>query len=497
MQGKMGAGRVRAGRVSVRTSAYRGTTALSLCMLCALSVSARAGGILPTGGQYVAGQGSIAGSGNGLTVMQSSSRGIVNWQSFSIGSGNSVFFNNGQGATLNRVTGGNLSKIDGSLSATGSVYLGYNTATGTIEVATVTGGDQTDSSAVGTVAGAGNVGGFAGLNAGTLSTAEVIQTNVDAPAAYQVGGFVGSNIGDGFISSDIVLASNVVGFSQVGGFAGSNSAYIAQSAASLSVADGTDPAVSGVNQVGGFAGVNTAAGTIVNSSSEIVGAGPVTGTGNQIGGFAGSNAGSLTGDESSDDVTGVNFVGGFVGTNSGSVGTSFATGTVGASGYDAGGLVGYNTLIGSIDQSYAVGSVTALGSAGGLVGLNIGSITDSYATGSVGAGSSGNAGGLVGINEGSIATSYATGSESGPKRLGGLVGSNIGGTITNGYWDTQASGQAKAFGFDNNNQSGNVQGLTTLDLQSGLPANFDPTVWGSDPTINDGYPYLLSLSSSY
>ncbi len=58
-----------------------------------------------------------------MTINQSSTHGIIDWHSFSIGSGNLVQFNNGSGATLNRVTGGNLSQIEGNLSATGSVYL--------------------------------------------------------------------------------------------------------------------------------------------------------------------------------------------------------------------------------------------------------------------------------------------------------------------------------------------------------------------------------------
>ena len=58
-----------------------------------------------------------------LTISQSSRTGIVNWSSFSIGQGNQVQFNNGSGATLNRVTGNVPSSINGVLSATGSVYL--------------------------------------------------------------------------------------------------------------------------------------------------------------------------------------------------------------------------------------------------------------------------------------------------------------------------------------------------------------------------------------
>jgi len=78
---------------------------------------------LPTGGAYVAGAGSIGSAGAITTINQSSPRGIINWHSFSIGAGGTVNFNNGSGATLNRVTGGNLSSIEGKLNATGSVFL--------------------------------------------------------------------------------------------------------------------------------------------------------------------------------------------------------------------------------------------------------------------------------------------------------------------------------------------------------------------------------------
>jgi filamentous hemagglutinin family protein len=65
----------------------------------------------------------ISTTGRQMTVNQSGSHGIVNWNSFSVGTGNSVHFNNGSGATLNRVTGITPSRIDGTLSATGSLYL--------------------------------------------------------------------------------------------------------------------------------------------------------------------------------------------------------------------------------------------------------------------------------------------------------------------------------------------------------------------------------------
>jgi filamentous hemagglutinin family protein len=80
--------------------------------------------VLPQGGQFVAGVGVIGQAGaDALRIDQSTVRGVIDWRSFSIGQGGSVVINNGQGATLNRVTGGQISQIEGRLSATGSVYL--------------------------------------------------------------------------------------------------------------------------------------------------------------------------------------------------------------------------------------------------------------------------------------------------------------------------------------------------------------------------------------
>lgn len=94
-----------------------------VALWCAQSPLACAAGALPSGGQFAAGTGSISGNGTTLTVSQTSGRGVIDWTSFSIGSGNRVTINNGTGATLNRVTGGSASSILGTLSATGSVYL--------------------------------------------------------------------------------------------------------------------------------------------------------------------------------------------------------------------------------------------------------------------------------------------------------------------------------------------------------------------------------------
>ena len=89
-----------------------------------LAAQAAAAPALPTGGKVVAGQASIGSAkGSTLTIDQTSSRAIIDWSSFSIGAAAKVQFDNGSGATLNRVTGTRGSILDGMLSGTGSVYL--------------------------------------------------------------------------------------------------------------------------------------------------------------------------------------------------------------------------------------------------------------------------------------------------------------------------------------------------------------------------------------
>jgi filamentous hemagglutinin family protein len=80
----------------------------------------------PTGGAVAAGAASIAGQGSAsVTVNQASNTAIINWQTFSIGSGEATKFIqlSSTSATLNRVLGGQTSIIDGTLSANGRIFL--------------------------------------------------------------------------------------------------------------------------------------------------------------------------------------------------------------------------------------------------------------------------------------------------------------------------------------------------------------------------------------
>ena len=79
----------------------------------------------PIGGAVSAGSASIAGSAGKTTINQGSQNVAINWQSFSIGQGETVRFvqPNGSSIALNRVLGSDASSILGSLSANGKVFL--------------------------------------------------------------------------------------------------------------------------------------------------------------------------------------------------------------------------------------------------------------------------------------------------------------------------------------------------------------------------------------
>ena len=82
--------------------------------------------VLPQGGSVAAGAASIGASANNhLTITQSSSSAIINWNSFSVGQPNTVTFNqpSSSSAILNRVTGNTPSTIAGTIQANGQVYL--------------------------------------------------------------------------------------------------------------------------------------------------------------------------------------------------------------------------------------------------------------------------------------------------------------------------------------------------------------------------------------
>jgi hypothetical protein len=221
-----------------------------------------------------------------------------------------------------------------------------------------------------------------------------------------------------------------------------------------------------------------------------------------VGGIAGLTQGTIDNSsvkggviEGSNNVSGVGGLTGYLDTNGSIINCSSSVSVRGS--YYAGGVAGFNA--GSIETSYANGDAHDIGSGdegsvGALVGINsgdftglAGNIVNSYATGPVK-----NAyavGGLIGYNPeySTVETSYSTGLAWRSQEIGGFIGDNQG-AATNSYWDTTTSDTTQSVGEGNDT---GITGLTTEQLQAGLPTGFDPKVWAENPRINNGLPYLI------
>jgi len=135
--------------------------------------------------------------------------------------------------------------------------------------------------------------------------------------------------------------------------------------------------------------------------------------------------------------------------------------------------------------------------AGGLVGSAIGVTIDNAAsTASVNAGPY--AGGLVGRAQSTASTideSYAAGLVSGSGDVGGLIGSADNATVTDSFWDTQATGQSATDGT-----LVRSSGLATSQMQDyntyasagwSIAESFSSSrIWALCLAVNSGYPYL-------
>jgi hypothetical protein len=127
-------------------------------------------------------------------------------------------------------------------------------------------------------------------------------------------------------------------------------------------------------------------------------------------------------------------------------------------------------------------------------------VINSYATGSISC-TNGSCweGGFAGYNSGTISAAYSIGAISfGTQYQGGSVGGFVGndmneGGIVTSYWDTDTSGITNC-----SQGAGNVAndpGITcekTMQLESGLPTGFAPSIWGEAQGVNGGLPYLLA-----
>jgi hypothetical protein len=210
------------------------------------------------------------------------------------------------------------------------------------------------------------------------------------------------------------------------------------------------------------------------------------------GGLVGANeGGTVMQSAAAVNINGGNDGGGLVSFNTGTINLSQTNGKLQGQTGDGGGLVGTNE--GHVEQSFS--SMTVSGGAstyvGGLIGLDEGVTSNSYATGAATGGERADVGGLDGVAEdgGTLSTLYSTGAVSADS---GVVGGFVGGdenTLSNCYWDTTTSGTDTGTG--DGNRSG-LTGLTTQQLQSGLPSGFDPKIWAEDKKVNHGFPYLIN-----
>ena len=108
-------------------SALLRSTALQAAFLAVISVpaAAQAPNARPTGGAVVAGSASISTTAANTLISQSSSRAAVNWNSFNVGSQQSVTFQqpSTSAITLNRVVGPDPSAIAGHITANGQIVI--------------------------------------------------------------------------------------------------------------------------------------------------------------------------------------------------------------------------------------------------------------------------------------------------------------------------------------------------------------------------------------
>src|ERR1051326_5153827 len=122
-------GRVRLIGVARRTrSALLVSTALQAVVTMVLGVPADAQpapNARPSGGQILGGNVSISQTATATNINQATQRGAVSWQSFDVGSQQTVNFQqpNAQAITLNRVRGPDPSRIAGKISANGQIVL--------------------------------------------------------------------------------------------------------------------------------------------------------------------------------------------------------------------------------------------------------------------------------------------------------------------------------------------------------------------------------------
>ncbi|TEU17412.1 MAG: hypothetical protein E3I25_03135 [Dehalococcoidia bacterium] len=322
-----------------------------------------------------------------------------------------------------------------------------------------------------TITGYNYVGGLVGYSSGTVSNCYATGT---VTGESFVGGLMGSIV-YGTVTN-CYATGDISAHVDVGGLAGFNDHGTVSNSYSTS-------SVTGNSAVGGLTGGNS--GNVNNSYST----GNITSAIECAGGLVGYNRGTVSNSHSTCSVNGDYTVGGLVGWNyAGSVNNCYSTGSVNGN-LGVGGLLGVNggnayDSAGAVSNSCSAGSVTGDYTVGGLVGWNLnGSINNCYSRGSV----TGNfrVGGLLGANgqneidvPSTVSNSYSTGTvtgNTGHPSVGGLVGQNWEGTVSDSFWDTETSGQSTS--------DGGI-GKTTAEMQN--IATFSGAAWNIIAVADSG-----------
>lgn len=143
-----------------------------------------------------------------------------------------------------------------------------------------------------------------------------------------------------------------------------------------------------------------------------------------------------------------------------------------------------STDYGTVSKCYSTGTVNGNPDVGGLIGriLQKGTVSDCYSTCTVVGGSGYDFGGFVGSIYGTIEKCYSIGNVSGEHQVGGFSGKFYVGSVTDCFWDTEASGNPTSY-------SGT--GKTTAEMkQQATFTNWDfDTIWDIEENIT--YPSLI------
>ena len=381
-----------------------------------------------------AGIGGIVGTNGGL-IRDTVNTGTLNIDGSSGGIAGSNGDTNNAGTLVNvKNTGDVLSKITGGIGG----IVGTNSANGTIKKAENTGAVKTLDNA------GGELGGISGRNYGAIETA----TNTgniaghlyddNKTGATKIGGIVGQNYADATVK-EAENFGTVSGYYDVGGIAGVNAGTLE------SVQNHKDAAITAqLEAAGGISGTNS--GTITKGSNSAA----VKANNLYVGGIVGynTNGGKIDDVVNEGAVDGKGFIGGIVGNNGNSEIKNAANfGTVTAGDGDknkgqslAGGIAGYNGSNGSILLSYNQGSIHGnIAFVGGIAGQSVSTIKDCYNVGNVSGAQY--VGGIAGYTTGLNSNVYNLGVVSGTKSFGEIVGLNGAGTITNAYFATDTGFQ--------------------------------------------------------